>query len=259
MVTDDWAAFRAKRSRGWLLARRALSSAPVSSLFLIRHGQAVYPAAGEPALSELGVRQAGLLGRWVGQTGLRLDAVYSGPRLRQMETARHLLAAARTDGGPLPAAQVLAELDEFPAEHILRAWLASAPEAPRRWEPPTDASLDARARWKLIAPFLSQATEAWRRGELEVAESFTGFAERVRAGLGRIQSLEGRGRRVAVVTSAGPVSMAVRCALRLDDAATLRLLWVVNHTSVTELRYRDEELSMAGFNAVPHLPPDLVT
>jgi broad specificity phosphatase PhoE len=70
---------------------------------------------------------------------------------------------------------------------------------------------------------------------------------------------EGRGRRAAVVTSGGPISIAVRLGLGLAEEKTIRLSWVVANASVTELRWRGDELSLFGFNATHHMPPELIT
>jgi broad specificity phosphatase PhoE len=77
----------------------------------------------------------------------------------------------------------------------------------------------------------------------------------VTRGLRAVMAAEGRGRRALVVTSGGPIAVAVRLALGLGDEVTLRLAWVVGNASTTELRWRGEEVSLFGFNHLHHLPP----
>jgi hypothetical protein len=45
----------------------------------------------------------------------------------------------------------------------------------------------------------------------------------------------------------------MRRALGLAEEATLRVTWVITNASLTEFRYRDEELSLVGFNHQPFI------
>jgi len=207
----------------------------MSELHLIRHGQCHYGPPAPDTLTELGALQARHLGRWLGDGGHRFDAVYSGPARRHRDTAHHMRESA---GVPLPAPAVIAELDEYPGHGIFAAAAAAGGE--RSFE---------------------RMVQRWRTGELAAdgLESFAAFVARVRRGLGHVMAAEGRGRRIAVVTSAGPVSVALQLALGIDDETTVRLHWVVANASITELRYRPGEVTLTAFNAVPHLPRALFT
>jgi broad specificity phosphatase PhoE len=229
----------------------------VSTLHLIRHGQASIHAEDYDVLSERGVRQSRLLGAWIAASGPALHAVYSGPRRRQRDTARHLLEAAREAGATLPDPVVLDDLDEYPAFEVLRhgvpQLLAEEPDlAAQLGDDPLSArgpSIYERviARW-MRAEIAAQGLETWRD-----------FEARVRRALAHVIATEGRGREVAVVTSGGPISVALKAALALDDEIVLRMQGVVTNASITELKYRGELLTLARFNSVPHLPRDLVT
>ena len=59
----------------------------MSSLALVRHGQASFFAENYDQLSPLGEQQARLLGEYWLRRGVRFDEVYTGPRVRQIETA----------------------------------------------------------------------------------------------------------------------------------------------------------------------------
>jgi broad specificity phosphatase PhoE len=234
----------------------------VSSLHLIRHGQASFGAEDYDVLSPRGIEQSRALGRYLAERPVRIDAIYSGPRRRQLDTARHLAAAAAELGCALPEVALVPELDEFPAIEIFRRWLpqlaADDPELAR--------VVAAMASGDPVQPAAFQAafehiTHRWARGELDTddLETFSHFCERVGRGMDRVMVAEGRGRSVAVVTSGGPISVAVRRCLGLADERTMRLTWVIANASVTELRWRGDELSLFGFNAVHHLDDGLVT
>jgi broad specificity phosphatase PhoE len=103
----------------------------------------------------------------------------------------------------------------------------------------------------------------WVRGELDTGslESFAQFVERVGDTLGFIMREQGRGKRVAAITSGGPISAAMRQTLGLTDDTMLRLAWVIANASYSEFRYRTTDLSLLAFNSTPHLvhDTDLVT
>jgi broad specificity phosphatase PhoE len=228
----------------------------VSTLYLIRHGQASFGAADYDVLSPLGIEQSRMLGRHLAKRGQHLDAVYCGPRRRQLDTATHLLDAARAEGVAYPEMAVLDELDEYPALELLRHWLPTLSTE----EPELAALLasgDARGPQRL----LEVVSQKWARGELDTGEleSFVAFSERVGRGLEAIMRAEGRGKRVAVVTSGGPISITMRMCLGLAEDTTLRVAWVIANSSVSEFRYREAELTMVAFNAVPHLEDAHVT
>src|SRR5580658_11299300 len=93
----------------------------MSSLVLIRHGQARPFQPDSDRLSEAGERQAARLGEYWRERGVHFDAVYSGTLRRHVQTAEH---AGFTGFERLP------EFNEYDAEAILRA----DPE----YAPPTD-------------------------------------------------------------------------------------------------------------------------
>src|ERR1700756_1497898 len=60
----------------------------MSTLFLVRHGQASFLERNYDKLSTKGETQARMLGEYWAGLNLQFDCVYSGPRVRQRETAR---------------------------------------------------------------------------------------------------------------------------------------------------------------------------
>src|SRR5437016_3822962 len=90
--------------------RAALGCAALSTLLMIRHGQASYGAADYDKLSALGERQAVELGRHLARTRVALDALYAGPLRRQRDTATLLHGAARDAGHELPPPVIIDEL-----------------------------------------------------------------------------------------------------------------------------------------------------
>jgi broad specificity phosphatase PhoE len=208
----------------------------VATLLLVRHGQASYGEADYDRLSARGQEQARAVGRHL--AGARLDALYVGPHRRQVETAA---LAAEAAGGALPAATSLAELAEYPAFEILKHFPGE--------------------------PF-HEVMNRWSRGEcaLDGVERVTEFSARVRAGLERIIAGGRSGARIGVVTSAGPIGVAVGLVFGSTAHHMVRASAVVRNASISELKLRTrdfewhpERVSLVSFNSVSHLPTELVT
>lgn len=232
----------------------------MSTLYLIRHGQASFMAADYDVLSDRGIEQSRHLGRHFAVTEEPLNAVYSGPRKRQLDTAHHMIEAAHEAGRAYPKAVVLDELDEYPAFEIMKQTLPRlVEEDPQVREAVADAN--AFKSQRVFQQVFEKVIARWAEGTLnaEGLESYASFCERVNRGLERVMESEGRGRTVAIVTSGGPISISLRTALGLSEATAMRMAWVVANASVTEYRWREKELTLTAFNGVPHLPKSLVT
>jgi len=231
-------------------------------MHLIRHGQASLGAPDYDVLSPVGVEQSRALGRYLAGRPTRIDALYVGPRRRQIDTARHAAEAAAALGCAMPEMAIVSDLDEFPAIELLRVWLPTLAAQ----DPELARALGAMAAGHELPSAAVQAafetiTHRWAVGELDTGdlETFAAFCERVGRGVNAIIAAEGRGRHIAVVTSGGPISVAVRMCLGLADERTIRLGWTIANASMTEVRWRGEELSLFGFNAVHHLDEAMVT
>lgn len=230
----------------------------MSTLVLIRHGQAAFAQDNYDVLSERGRAQGEALGAHFGGRGVVLDALYAGPRDRHLGTVRAMRDGAQRHGVTLPEAAVLAQLDEYPFQDVLTAAL---PGLSREHEE-LRASLHGKDPLRDVRSFdrlFRAAMLRWTRGELALNERYADFRARVVAGLTEIMQREGRKKRVAVVTSAGAIGAVLGHALELSDEHALRLSWVMANTALAELFYNDTELTVSSFNATPHLTESLVT
>jgi broad specificity phosphatase PhoE len=237
---------------------------------LVRHGQASYGAANYDVLSPVGVRQAETLGVAWARRRQPVSAIYVGPMQRQLDTARHLRAAAAAAGHPLPEPVVVAGLAEYPAFELLARCLPQVVTA----EPALRGMLDGgrvdpaladRALWAMV--------DAWTAGTLDTGdlETFAQFVARVDAATDAILDRHpDRGQVAVVVTSGGPIGAVARRALGLDARATVALWRMVRNASISDVLWRTRDhraghpaaardLSLLGWNHVDHLDDDLVT
>ena len=91
----------------------------MAELILVRHGQASAFEADYDKLSELGHRQASLLGQhWV-KSGMRLDTVITGSLRRHRETLAGVQQAFEAAGLPFPDVEEDAGWDEYDAYAVV--------------------------------------------------------------------------------------------------------------------------------------------
>jgi broad specificity phosphatase PhoE len=238
----------------------------MARLVLIRHAQASYGQVDYDKLSPTGERQAAFLGMHL--TTLGLDALFVGPLRRQQQTAalaadsvvQASLAAPRAELADLPAPQTLPELAEYPAFDLVRSFMPKLIA-----EDPAFAALPTAPTRELADRAFHRILRAWSRDEwqIEGVERVAEFAARVRRGLEH--AMQG-GRKVGVVTSAGPIGVAVGLVFGVDEHRMVRTSSVVRNASISELVYRSktfawdpEQVSLLTFNSIAHLPSELHT
>lgn len=228
----------------------------MGTLYLIRHGQASYGEADYDRLSPRGIEQAKAVGVWAARLGL--DGLFAGPLRRQQQTAHYAREA-----GALPAIENLPELAEYPAFEMLRhltpRLIAEDPKFAQLTNAPTPRLLD-----EAFQAILSR----WARDEwdAEGVERVTAFVDRIRTGLDRVLRAAGSGARLACVTSAGPIGVAVGLVFATPPERMVRTSIVIRNASITEFRFRSQsfdwqpdQLSLVTFNHTAHLPDALLT
>jgi broad specificity phosphatase PhoE len=230
----------------------------VGTLYLIRHGQASYGEPDDDRLSPLGIEQALAVGRWA--AGARLGALFAGPLRRQQQTAQYANEGA---GGTLPAVQPLAELAEYPAFELLQHMVPRLIAEDARFEQLTSAPTP-----RLLDQAFQTVLSRWSRDEwvADGVERVAAFVERIRTGMDRVLRAAGSGARLACVTSAGPIGVAVGLVFGTPADRMVRTSIVIRNASITELRFRSQgfdwqpdQLSLVTFNLTAHLPEELHT
>jgi broad specificity phosphatase PhoE len=200
----------------------------VSTLVLVRHGQARPFEKHSDRLSETGERQSVLLGQHWRERGIKFDEVFSGSMQRHIQTAE--LAQI----GPFES---LPAFNEYDADGILRA----SPD----YKPTQD-----RREFQLMFEVIMRQ---WIAGTLKDVESWAEFRERVSSGLRNIICANKPSRRVVVFTSGGPIGIAVQTALKAPEAMAIEINWRVRNCSLTEFVFTQDRVSLDVFNATPHL------
>ena len=240
----------------------------MSNVYFIRHGQAGTRDAYD-SLSELGRRQARLLGEFLVAQGVEFAAAYAGGLARQQQTAAGVSAAYAEAGLAFPELSIDAGWDEFDFHHVYRELaplMCEDDEEFRREHGEVagelrasagDHTADVHRVWRASD---TKVMDAWVGGRYPYAgESWEQFVARVAAC--RLKRTDAQPREnVAVFTSAVPTAVWTARALEAPGEQIPRLAAVLLNTSYTVLQLRAEETLLLTFNAVPHLnSPDLRT
>jgi broad specificity phosphatase PhoE len=210
----------------------------MSTLTVVRHGQARPFEKNSDCLSETGEKQARALGEYWLRAGVTFDEVWSGSLQRHRQTA-----ALALGGNP----RIASEFNEYDAEGILRDY------------PPPSSFPDNRAFQKVF----EAAMEKWvlsleEPAERENVESFADFHARVLRGLGSIQDGPSN-RNLVLFTSGGPIGVLVQTALGAPARRFADVNWRVRNCSISEFVFSRERLSLDSFNSVAHLEKVLQT
>lgn len=234
-------------------------------IYLIRHGQASFGSEDYDRLSELGRRQAQLLGAHLKSSRVPFEALLSGGLRRQQDTAAEIATAF---GDRAPEVAVNNAFNEYDHMGVIRAYMPrfmTEIGAPRGLE---DAQVFSDH--KLFEFAFRFMIKSWMDNvphDNEALESWRDFCNRVSAGLDSALTSHGPRARVAIVTSGGTIAAALRAVLGLSNKRTLSMNWSIYNASLTQLYYgrsaRHEDALLLGFNNVSHLEQsggrDLIT
>lgn len=235
----------------------------MSALYLIRHAQAG-PRNQYDKLSVLGGEQARRLGDHLASEPVAFEAVYCGSLERQQRTAEAVAAAYRERGVPFPEVQSDPRWDEFDLGDVYSALAGPLsrddPEFGREFAEMMRLISDENHALHRNHNHCDIAIiRAWvaERYPYE-GESWQAFRSRVTEPLSTLTQHES-GKKIAVFTSATPISLWVGQALGLDDQNIWRIAGVAYNTGITTMRVNGNECRLFSFNGVPHLDEEMRT
>ena len=234
----------------------------MSTLYLIRHGQASFGAADYDDLSALGRRQAHLLGNRFLAAGIRFDACWSGGLRRQRQTADQVRACFQQAGADLPPLAKTQALNEYDYEAVLRMLVPIIESEDPSFVQDVKAMFSDQRAFQTV---FGRVMRRWAAGHdnQEGLPAWRTFCGQVAEGINTILASCRRGNHVAVFTSGGPIAASVGNVLELEPVRTIALSWQLVNTSVTRFQFSRKRISLATFNEYGHLEsqesPSLVT
>ncbi|MFN7992080.1 MAG: histidine phosphatase family protein [Bryobacteraceae bacterium] len=236
----------------------------MSSLYLIRHGQAGKRHHYDE-LSDLGHRQAYLLGQHLAAQKVQFQTMIAGGLNRQYQTATEVWRAYRDAGVAVP--DIISEpgWNEFDMTAVFSEFAPLLCEADPQFRQQyeelmrqlEDQDSPIHHAWTDCD---TQAMRAWMEGRFPCrTETWAAFHQRILARRSGLNGF-GSGETVAIFTSACPIAIWVAVALGVDNTRMMRLAGVMYNSAVTTMRLRGDDLLLFGFNGVAHLSePDFRT
>jgi broad specificity phosphatase PhoE len=224
----------------------------MSTIFLIRHGQASFGKENYDELSERGYRQARLLAEHLINHNLSFDVMYTGTLERQISTADQLLEHLAESGKPQPELHRREGLNEYPTREIFEALVPLAVQTnPSLMNDVNQLMTDRRSFQKVFEAAMS----LWGRGAHDTPGllSWSEFSARVNAVVDEIMTTYGKGLNVAVFTSGGPISVVIGRTLNLSSDETMRVAEQIVNTSVSRFKCTEERITLFTFNEFTHL------
>jgi broad specificity phosphatase PhoE len=224
----------------------------MSTLYLIRHGQASFGASDYDALSDRGRQQSRVLGDFFIKTGIRFDACWSGTLNRQQQTIDEVRGRYLDAGLELPLPTETAALDEYDYEAVLRALIPVIEKEDPAFIRDVSCMLSDRLAFQKV---FGRVMTRWASGRdtVDTLLSWSSFAAGVTTGIRDIIEHSARGSRIAVFTSGGPIAASVGSVLGLAAEKTISLSWQLVNASLIRFKFSDGRISLATFNEQGHL------
>ena len=216
----------------------------MSTIYLVRHGQASFGAASYDQLSAKGEQQAQVVGDFFKQTLKQTPLVVAGSMQRHQQTAQLALSQSFHNA----SIQTESAWNEFDHQHVFAQY------EPRFNQPELlkqDVDLLANPR-AYLAKIFDGAIDRWIGAQYdhEYHETWLGFQSRVEQALQSLcESIDMTKHRQAVVfSSGGVISVAVGKVLGLNAKQIFALNWSIANASITTLRWTDGRLQLLSFN-----------
>lgn len=216
----------------------------MTTIYLIRHGQASFGAESYDKLSPNGELQAILLGQYLNQILKEAPYVVAGSMQRHQQTATLALAQCfpevefETDQAwnEFNHQQVFAQYEpRFNQPHLLKQ--------------DVENEINPRA---YLAKIFEGAIGRWTGGEYhhEYDESWPHFKNRVESALQNLcdELAKTKPRYAVVFTSGGVISVVAGKLLELNPNRTFALNWAITNASMTTLRLVGNEPQLLSLN-----------
>ncbi len=222
----------------------------MTTIYLVRHGQASFRANDYDQLSLLGYDQAEVTGRWFRQLDRKLTHVVSGTLHRHLQTRSHFLQGYESSINN-DRISIDLRFDEMQFHNIL---LNVKPEITCK------AELDGWLRLqenpeKSFFSLYKRALERWISAENDQSytESWERFKERCLLGLQEVAKQLEESDSAVVITSGGPISVICMSLLGIDDEKLYDINRLLMNTSVTTIKCSNGRCMLTGMNNNSHL------
>jgi broad specificity phosphatase PhoE len=224
----------------------------MSTLFMIRHGQASFGQANYDQLSDLGIEQAKLLGEYYRELGICFDECYTGTMQRHLDTADHFFQVFSGEKTPCWKSNSSEAFNEYDPEAVLRTVIPILIEENPDFSRDVENMFTSRKSFQIV---FEKAILKWVSGNVQAPGlvSWEEYSGRVQSGIQEIMKFHGKGKKIAVFSSGGPISAAIQKALCLSNTASIQVNWQIINSSVTRFKFTQDRIMMMSFNEHAHL------
>ena len=216
----------------------------MSTIYLIRHGQASFGAADYDRLSPLGRRQADVTGQYFKACAIPWDAVYCGDLKRQVDTALIASSHQQVELNPIVDTRFNEIRNDEQVERLVPELLKTNQALAALVDRGLKSSKDYQ---KVIdAVFNYWVSDAYEDRSIQ---SWQDYSSGVRSAVKEVMTSQGSGKTVAIFTSGGTIATIVAQALGLPGEQTYAFYEPIINCSVTRLFYNAKgKISLSYFN-----------
>lgn len=228
----------------------------MAKIFYVRHGQASLFAANYDNLSELGWEQSRLTGAYLSEEKITFDKVYMGPLQRHRQTYEGILERYKNGPSSLPKPIILDTLLEHEGPKVVKALLPDLiVENPHLNELASRPSETKKEQIKNYMRLYEEVTMMWAKKELDNRgvehQSWSDFRVAAGKALSQIREETQPKENVLVVTSGGPVAMAVAETLDITNQKAMEISWAIRNASITTFLKTGRRFSLSTMNTTP--------
>jgi broad specificity phosphatase PhoE len=215
----------------------------MATIYLFRHGQASFGSDDYDRLSPLGERQAALLGHYLHDSGIILDAAFSGDLLRQRQTARLAIAS---QPGEVPH-QIEPRFNEIDNDQQLKYLLPEVMKTNPALRKLVDGGLSSSKDYQKVIDAVFNHWVSPQCSEPRI-QSWADYSGGVRAALQELMASQGSGKTLGIFTSGGTIATMVAQVLGLSGEQTYQFYEPIFNCSVTQIFYSGSKTSLSYFN-----------
>jgi broad specificity phosphatase PhoE len=221
----------------------------MTTLYLIRHGQASFGQENYDQLSDLGQQQATHLGQVLAKRLAKFDAVCLGTMVRHQQTASNCLlgfeqvfeqSEAIFDNGwnEYDHQDILRQYrPEFITSKSMMDYIGQQTDPKKAFEADFNGAID---RWIL------------GQNDQDYVESWSSFTSRVHDALKNTLAANADKKSIAVFTSGGPISLVTQYLLGVPQEKIMRMNWTLLNCGVTKVVSTGSRLFLASLNEHTH-------
>jgi broad specificity phosphatase PhoE len=212
----------------------------MSTIYIIRHGQASFGAQNYDQLSPLGYEQASFLGNHIHQLNLDIQEVVIGEMKRHAQTAENSLSKIGFSNAPI----IDGKWNEYDHVEILSRYRSEY----------ADIEFIKNEIFQLPQPMVEfqkifeGSMMRWASGNYptEYKESWEEMRERTIVGLNTIKERLEPNKTILVYTSAGTISALLSKLLDLNVEEAFKLQWKIPNCSISSIKIEENRIVVKG-------------